>query len=108
MENLSPHKRFPGTVGVDVPTEVIIHRPIPRRAVPLKGIKRMLFPDKPLQIEIGVEAKPSWDLREVIISVLLLSPVLLFLVLIIIIMLDYIAWKFESFMAYLGTIVSLW
>jgi hypothetical protein len=103
MTNLSPHKRFPGPAGVEVPTEVVIHRPIPRRAVPLKGIKRLLIPDKPLHVEIGTEPKSSWDLLwllRLVIFTLIFSPACYFVFQLIVKMLFYMVRKFESFMAF--------
>lgn len=85
-----------------MPTEVVIHRPIPRRAVPLKGIKRMLIPEKPLHIEIGAEAKSSWNLLwllRLLVFAVLLSPAFIFVLQLIVKMLFYMVRKFESFMA---------
>ena len=63
MANLSPHKSFPGYTGVEVPAEVIVSRPIPRREVPLEGTKTMVFPAKPMEIQLGAEIKTPWNVR---------------------------------------------
>lgn len=81
MDHLPSSKKFPGLTGVETPAEVIIHRPIPRRKVPLKGIKSMMFPKKPMEIQMGHEVKTRWDYRwmlRMMIFWLLLVPAGLF------------------------------
>ena len=91
MTNLSPHKRFPGPSGVDIPAEVTVSTPIPRRKVPLAGIKKMLFPPEPMHVQLGAELKSPWDrkwlLRMMIIWLLMIpAAVCLFLILLILIL----------------------
>ena len=66
MESLPTYRKFPGPTGVETPAEVTIHRPIPRRAVPLAGIKKMIFPKKPMEIQLGAETTTSWDRKHVL------------------------------------------
>jgi hypothetical protein len=49
MANLAPHKTFPSSTGVEVPACVIVSTPIPRRKVPLKGLKALLCPPAPIE-----------------------------------------------------------
>lgn len=44
-----------------MPAKVMVRRPIPRRDVPLKGIKRMLFPSQPMEIDLVGQSKSPWD-----------------------------------------------